>query len=119
MNLVRCRDQGSGTLEEFYGRLKGARGGPMLEFLAAFRKLPFDRDVFGLISVYTLRLLDVDSHMGTPWVTVEPTREGVRVCGLLGRPMVGRVDEFREVYRDPKKAAKMALRGMEWSEGWK
>lgn len=91
----------------------------MLEFLKAFRSLPFDKDVFGLTSVYSLKLLSKDTHQSTHWVTIEPTLDGIVVSGLLGKPMVGRVDEFRERFQDPRKAAELALEAMEWSGGWK
>lgn len=118
MKFSRCRDQKNISLEEFYSNHGGKGAKQMLEFLEAFRILPFHRDVFGLTSVLSLKLLAEDDYESTHWVAVEPTRDGIVVSGLLGKPMDGRIDEFRELFRDPMEAAQMALSAMEWSGGW-
>ena len=91
----------------------------MIDFLKLLRALPFDGDVYGLISVGHLKLLSKDSHQSTHWVSIEPSNRGITVSGLLGKPMIGRVDEFREFFEDPAEAAKMTLSALEWSHGWK
>jgi hypothetical protein len=73
MHLVRCQDQKSGTLEEFYTEVSehdnyASRecGKAMLELLARLEALPDERRVFGLTSHYRLCFLTEDTYK-SPW----------------------------------------------------
>lgn len=70
MQLERCSDQRSQTLDEFYEDIaKGEypdRGKAMLDLIARLRALPDTRRLFGLTSLDDLCLLAQDTYL-SPW----------------------------------------------------
>ncbi len=74
MKLIRCRDQGLETLDEFYLELGtmqhlGGIAKAMLDLIARLRELPDDRTVFGLTSHQRLILLPEDTYQ-SPWFVI-------------------------------------------------
>ena len=126
MHLVRCNDQKSKTLDEFYKEMSEADrvereiGTTMLSLLAHLRALPDGRNVWGLTSHYRLCLLAEDSYE-TPWfVTVVALNERNYFVEYL---MPERVAPWPHAYvrgeaRSEDEAVQMILTGMEKSEGW-
>ncbi|MDX2111882.1 MAG: hypothetical protein SFY80_16760 [Verrucomicrobiota bacterium] len=126
MHLVRCHDQKSKTLDEFYkeisehDRVDREIGMAMLSLLARLRALPDGRDVWGLTSHYRLCLLATDSSE-TPWfVTVVALNERNYFLEYL---MPERLAPWPHAYvrgeaLSEDDAVRMILIGMERSEGW-
>ena len=76
MNLTRCQDQKSKTLDEFYTELSQQEnvvsregGKAMLDLIARLRALPDERQVFGLTSLSRLCLLAKDTYK-SPWYVI-------------------------------------------------
>jgi hypothetical protein len=72
VQLDRCKDQSSITLDDFYANVAegGSRGGAaMIELIRRLRNLPDERRVFGLTSLHRLCLLAADTWR-SPWFVI-------------------------------------------------
>jgi hypothetical protein len=127
MNLIRCKDQKSGTLDEFYTKLitsgnhcsKGI-GKAMLDLIVRLRALPDERQIFGLTSHYNLCLL------------AEDTYESLRLVNIYALDERNYFIEYRMtndaapwpnayvkgVARSEDDAIRMIVIGLEKSGGW-
>jgi hypothetical protein len=68
MHLVRCKDQKTATLEEFYRGVSHG-GKAMISLIARLRALPDQRHVYGLTSLSRLVLLAEDVWT-SPWFVI-------------------------------------------------
>jgi hypothetical protein len=72
MQLTRCSDQGTKTLEEFYGEMKATTtegGKAMIDLIARLRALPIPKQAWGLTSHGMLCLLAKDTFQ-SPWFVI-------------------------------------------------
>jgi class 3 adenylate cyclase len=127
MHLVRCHDQKSKTLDEFYkeisehdGAVDREIGKTMLSLLARLRALPDGRHVWGLTSHYRLCLLSEDSS-ATPWFVIVTALDMRDYC--VEYLMPARVAPWPQAYvkgeaRTEDDAVQMVVTAMEKSEAW-
>ncbi len=127
MSLERCKDQKSGTLDEFYSiwaeddyppSQEAARA--MLDLISRLRSLPDERRVFGFIQLHWLWLLAEDT-MDSPWFVrfVASDKHNYYVEYLMPKAVAPWPDAYvrGEAYSEDQ-AVKMILIAMEKSEGW-
>jgi class 3 adenylate cyclase len=127
MQLIRCHEQKSKSLDDFYtdisnhdGSVDREIGKTMLALIARLRSLPDDRQAWGLTSHYRLCLLGEDSS-ATPWfviISALDTRDY-----YVEYLMPERVAPWPHAYvrgeaSSEDDAVQMILTAMERSEGW-
>ena len=127
MHLVRCHDQKSKTLDEFYkeisehdGAVDHEIGKTMLSLLARLRALSDGRCVWGLTSHYRLVLLAQDSYE-TPWFVIIAVLDSRNY--FVEYLMPEHVAPWPQAYvrgeaRTEDDAVQMVVTAMEKSEGW-
>lgn len=127
MNLTRCRDQKSKTLDEFYGELSQSDepvtrgiGKSMLALMTRLRASPDERRVFGLTSHYQLCLLAEDSFEASKFVSIAALdRRSYSVEYLMPERVAPWPDAYvRGEARSEDDAVQMILTAIEKSEGW-
>jgi class 3 adenylate cyclase len=127
MQITRCQDQKSRTLDEFYaeiGRHDGSVdreiGDALLSLLARLRALPDDRAVYGLTSHYHLGFHAEDNYQSPCFVVI---RALDRRNYFIEYRMPERMAPWPHAYvkgtaRSEEDAVRMILTAMEKSEGW-
>lgn len=127
MDLKRCKDQSSKTLDEFYEQIANSgdesdrtSGNAMLALIARLRALPDERRVWGLTSLHRLCLLAHDTFQ-SPWFVVVFAADPGRY--LIEYLMPAAVAPWPEACvqgeaRSEDEAVRMILIAMERSEGW-
>ncbi len=128
MQLIRCKDQKSGTLDEFYTEIRQhdssydqGGGAAMLDLINRLRALPDDRQVFGLTSLHKLCLLAEDTWE-SPWYVIIVASDKTRYWVQYYLPE--KLAPWPEAQvtgeaRSEDEAVQMILIAMEKSGGWK
>ena len=77
MKIQRCKDQKDKTLEEFYSELLASEdkilksiGQSMLNLLAAISKESMPKNIYGLTSLYQLKLLAQDTFISAWYISI-------------------------------------------------
>jgi hypothetical protein len=126
MELERCKDQPSKTLDEFYEQLATsddesarASGNSMLALIARLRALPDERCVWGLTSLHRLCLLAHDTYK-SPWFVIVAAVSDRYFIEYLMPAAVAPWPEARVQGEagSEDEAIRMILIAMERSEGW-
>ena len=127
MQLSRCKDQKSATLEEFYTEVSeqdnyvSREGGKvMLDLIARLHALPDNRLVWGLTSHHRLCLLAQDSYKSS-WLVIISVLD--RHNYSVEYRMPDHVAPWPYAYvrgeaRSEEEAVRMIVTAMEKSEGW-
>jgi len=127
MDLERCKDQPSKTLDEFYEQIATSgdefdrtSGNSMLALIARLRALPDERCVWGLTSHHRLCLLAHDTYKSPWFVAVVAADPGTYFIEYLMPAAVAPWPEARVQgeARSEDEAIRMILIAMERSEGW-
>ena len=125
MRLIRCKDQSSRTLDEFYTEMCHSEvpvtrevGRTMLALLVRLRALPDDRLIYALTSHYRLCLLARDS---SPWFLIISALDERNY--FIEYLMPERDAPWPQAYvkgeaRSEDDAVKMIATAMKNSEGW-
>ena len=127
MNLERCKDQPSKTLDQFYERiatsddeLNRTSGNSMLALISRLRALPDERRVWGLTSHHRLCLLAHDTAT-SPWfvIVVAADPRSYFIEYLMPAAVAPWTDaRVQGEARSEDEAVRMILIAMERSEGW-
>ena len=128
MQLERCKDQPSTTLDDYYqGIAQHSRqldteiGKAMLDLLVALRARPDDRRVWGLTSHYRLCLLAQDTYL-SPWFVIVAALDNRNYT--IEYLMPSDVEPWPNAYvrgeaRSTEAAANMVAIAMSRCDGWK
>lgn len=127
MELIRCRDQHTKTLDEFYGEVAksperqwAAIGQTILDLIARLRALPTPSRAYGLTSLYRLCLLAEDTCK-SPWfiIIAASDERDIEIEYLMPKHLAPWPDAYvKGRARSIDEAFEMILIGMERSEGW-
>ena len=127
MNLTRCRDQKSKTLDEFYKEISEHDsatdrdgGKAMLDLIARLRALPDERHVYGLTSLYRLCFLAEDTWQ-SPWFVIVAAldKRNYFIEYLMPEDEAPWAKAYvRGEANSEDDAVRMILIGMEKSGGW-
>src|SRR2546422_123773 len=127
MHLTRCKDQKSGTLDEFFTEVSEADhhvsregGKAMLDLIARLRALPDRRRVYGLTSHHQLCLLADDTYT-SPWFVIVSALDKRNY--FVEYRMPERDAPWSRAYvrgeaSSEDEAVQMIITAMEKSEGW-
>jgi len=127
MQLARCHEQKSKTLDDFYaeiaehdGHIDREIGQTMLSLLARLRALPDKRQVWGLTSHYHLCFLSQDASATSRFVIVSALdRRNYYVEHLMPERLAPWPNAYvRGEARSEDEAVRMILIAIEKSEGW-
>jgi hypothetical protein len=127
MDLQRCKDQPSKTLDEFYEEIATSdeefnrtSGKLMLALISRLRALPDERCVWGLTSLHRLCLLAHDTYKSPWFVIVFAADPGSYSIEYLMPAAVAPWPDARVQgeARSEDEAIRMILVAMERSEGW-
>jgi hypothetical protein len=126
MQLIRCQDQKSETLDEFYTGISlhegfEKNGVAMLDLINRLRALSDNRQVFGLTSLDRLCLLAEDTWE-SPWYVIIAAHD--KTMYWVQYLMPEQLAPWPDAYvtgeaRSEDDAVQMILIAMEKSEGWK
>lgn len=127
MDLARCQDQKSKTLEEFFTEVSQQEsvvsregGKAMLGIIARLRALPDERQLYGLTSHHRLCLLAQDTSR-SPWFVIVSTLDSRNY--YVEYLMPGRIAPWPHAYvkgeaQSEDGAVQMIVTAIERSEGW-
>ena len=128
MELSRCRDQNTKTLDEFYREFAESPerewadiGRVMLDVIAHLRALPTPSRAYGLTSLYRLCLLAEDTYK-SPWFIIisAPDERNIDIEYLMPAHLAHWPNAYvKGCARSIDEAVEMIVIGMEKSEGWK
>jgi hypothetical protein len=127
MSLIRCQDQKSQSLEDFYTELSQQddvafrkSGKAMLELLGRLQDLPIEESLYGLTSHNRLCLLAEDEYSAACFIRISALDEQNYAIEYL---MPERISPWPYAYvrgetDSLEKAIEMLLTGIKRSEGW-
>ena len=127
MQLIRCQDQKTKTLDEFYAEMSHGKfpgtsksGEAMLNLMTRLRALPDHRSVYGLTSHQRLCLLATNSYL-SPWFVIVSSLDKNNY--YIEYLMPEHVSPWPHAYvrgeaRSEEDAVKLILIAMDKSEGW-